>query len=59
MEVTVLTKNKKNRSEQTEYARGFDLSPDDLEVDKNYAEKNTINKKDLMEREKGNQNQLR
>lgn len=58
MEVKILPKKKKNK-EHAEFGRGFDLSPDDLEVDNNYAEKNTMNKKDLMERAKGKQNQFR
>lgn len=58
MEVKILVKKKKNK-EQEEFGRGFDLSPDDLEVDKNYAEHNTMNKKDLMQRSKGKQNQFR
>lgn len=50
---------KKKKKEHEEFGKGFDFSPDDLEVDKNYAEHNTMNKKDLMERAKGKQNQFR
>lgn len=48
-----MTKKNKNRTEHAEFARGLDLSPDDLEVDKNYAERHVINKKEIMKQEKG------
>lgn len=43
----------KKDKNNTEFGKGLDLSPDDLEIEQKPAKNPTLNKKELMEREKG------
>lgn len=50
MEVKIMSKRNQNK---TEFGKDYDPSPDDLEIEQKPAKNPTINKKEILEREKG------
>lgn len=43
----------KKDKKQTEFGKDYDPSPDDLEIEQKPAKNPTINKKEIIEKEKG------